>query len=194
MNARNNPFSSRHVESLAYQYPGISVYDIMARLKGLNYRAAIVGPEGSGKTTLMETIGAGLQKEGFQTLYVRFDEENKKLRKDLFKYNPDKLTTDHAFLVDGAEQLSWLAWKFLCLYTKKAGAVIITSHAQAQRIRMIPTLLNTTTSPELLYSLVLKLVGEKHMISGREISRLFESHHGNIRLALRELYDIWSDK
>jgi hypothetical protein len=31
------------------------------------------------------------------------------------------------YRVDGAEQLSWLAWKLFCLHTKNARAVIITS-------------------------------------------------------------------
>ncbi len=194
MNARSNPFSSRHVESLAYQYNNLPWKDIMARLKLLNYRGAIIGPEGSGKTTLLETIGAGLRQDGFKIVYVKFNEENKKLKRELFKNNPEKLITGHAFLVDGAEQLSWLAWKRFCLYTKKSGAVIITAHAEAQRMRMMPTLVNTTTSPELLYDLVLKLIGKNDMVTRQEINRLFKSHHGNIRLALRELYDIWADK
>jgi len=201
MNSRNNPFASRHVESLAFQYPDISLEEIMTRLKELNYRAAIIGPEGSGKTTLIETIGEKLRQDGFKTVYVRFDEENKKIKRDFFNRNPKNRITGHAFLVDGAEQLSWLDWKRFCLQTKNAKAVIITSHAETRMMRrmmrpmmrMMPALLNTTTSPELLYDLVLKLVGKKDMVSRQEISRLFESHHGNIRLAMRELYDIWSD-
>jgi len=190
MNSRTNPFASRHVESLAYHCIDLPWEEIIRRLKELNYRAVIIGPEGSGKTTLLETIGDRLCQDGFKTVYIRFDEENKRLKRDIFGHIPKKLITAHAFLVDGIEQLSWLDWKQFCLYTKNTGAVIITSHTIAK----MPTLLNTSTSPELLYDLVLKLVGEKHMISRQEISRLFDSHHGNIRLALRELYDIWADK
>jgi predicted ATP-binding protein involved in virulence len=194
MNSRSNPFSSRHVESLAFQRPDISLEDIMVRLKRLNYRAAIIGPEGSGKTTLLEAIGAGLQQQGFQTVYLKFDTENKKLKKDLFEHNPKKRITSQALLVDGVEQLSWLSWKRLCFYMRNAKAFIITSHAKTRIRRMMPTLLNTSTSPELLFNLVLKLVGEKQMISRQKTSRLFDKHHGNIRLAMRELYDIWADK
>jgi predicted ATP-binding protein involved in virulence len=194
MNARTNPFASRYVESIAFQCPGLSFEEIMARLKKLNYRAAIIGPEGSGKTTLLETIGKRLQQTGFKTIYVRLNEENKKLKKDLFNHNPKTRIIDHAFLVDGAEQLTWMAWKLFCLHIKNAGAVIITSHAETRRIRMMPTLLNTTTCPDLLYDLVFKLIGKKDMVSRQEITRLFNCHHGNIRLALRELYDIWADK
>ncbi len=190
MNARNNPFTSRHVESLAFQCPDMSLAAIMSRLKKLNYRAAIVGPEGSGKTTLLETIGDRMRQDGFKRVYIRFDEENKRLKKDFFDPIPKKLIKGHAFLVDGTEQLSWMAWKRFCLYTKNAKAVIITSHVK----KKMPTLLNTTTSPELLYDLVLKLVGEEEMVSKQEISRLFDSHQGNIRLALRTLYDIWTEK
>lgn len=194
MNARTNPFASRHVESLPFQHPVRSIEEIMAHLNDLNYRASIIGPEGSGKTTLLETIGDRLCQDGFKTVYIRFDEENKRFKKDLFGRIPKIKAASHAFLVDGVEQLSWLDWKRFCLYTRNAGAMIITSHVKSQWMRMMPTLLNTKTSPELLYDLVLKLVEKKDMVPKQEISRLFDSHHGNIRLALRELYDIWADK
>ena len=194
MNARTNPFASRYVESLAFQCPDMSIEKIMARFKKLKYRAAIIGPEGSGKTTLLETIGEKLQQTGFKTIYVRLNEENKKLKKELFRHNTKNRITDHAFLVDGVEQLSWLDWKLFCLHTKNARAVVITSHAEVPMMKMMPTLIKTTTCLELLYDLVLKLVGKKDMVSQQEISRLFESHHGNIRLAMQELYDVWADR
>jgi predicted ATP-binding protein involved in virulence len=194
MNSRNNPFASRQVESLAFQCPGLSFEDIMIRLKRLNCRAAIIGPEGSGKTTLLEAIGDRLQEDGYKTVYIRFNQENRRLKRALFIHCAKNRSPDHALLVDGVEQISWLDWKLFCLYTKNAGAMIITSHVKSQGMRMMPTLLNTTTSPELLYDLVLKLVGKDEMVSRQKITRLFETHHGNIRMALRELYDIWATK
>jgi GTPase SAR1 family protein len=190
MNSRNNPFASRHVESLPFQCPDMTLADIMTRLNNLNYRAAIVGPEGSGKTTLLETICKRLRQDGYKTVYIRFNAENKRFKRDLFSRIPKKRITGHAFLVDGVEQLSWPDWKFFCLYTKHAGALIITSHVK----KKMPILVKTSTSPELLYDLVLKLVGEMEMVSKQEITRLFDTHQGNIRLALRELYDVWADK
>ncbi len=116
--------------------------------------------------------------------------EVKRFKKDLFGRIPKTKAASHAFLIDGVEQLSWLDWKRFCLYAKNAGAMIITSHVK----KKMPTLLNTKTSPELLHDLVLNLVGEKNMVSKQALTRLFETHHGNIRLALRELYDVWAGK
>jgi predicted ATPase len=77
-------------ESLAFQCPDMSFEKIMARFKELKYRAAIIGPEGSGKTTLLETIGDRLCQDGYKTVYVRFNQENRRLKKDLFRQNPKK--------------------------------------------------------------------------------------------------------
>ena len=134
MNARTNPFASRHVESLPFRHPDRSFEEIMAHLNALNYRASIVGPEGSGKTTLLETIGKNLRQDGYKTVFIRFNEKNKKIKKDLFGRIPKKKAARHVLLIDGVEQLSWLDWKLFCLHTTNAGAMIITSHAQSQRI------------------------------------------------------------
>lgn len=189
MNARTNPFASRQMESLDYQCTDMPLKEIMARLQTLHYRAAIVGPEGSGKTTLLETIGNRLRETGFKTVFIKFDTENNRLNKNLFIPDRQIPFHRHAFLIDGAEQLSRLSRIRLYASAKKAGALVITSH----RTTKLPILVQTSTSPALLYDLVLKLVGQQKMTGWQEINRLFEIHNGNIRLALRTLYDTWSE-
>ena len=189
MNARTNPFASRQMESLAYQCTEMPLKEIMARLQTLHYRAAIIGPEGSGKTTLLETIGSRLKNTGFKPVFIKFDTEKNRFKKDLFIPNFQIPFHRHAFLIDGVEQLSRLSRKRLYASTKKAGALVITSHRHTK----MPVLVKTSTSPDLLYDLVLKLVGKKKMMDRQKINCLFETHNGNIRLALRTLYDTWSD-
>jgi hypothetical protein len=49
MKARGNPFSMDRVERFRYRPIEGTWVKIMERLKGMGHRAAIVGPEGSGK-------------------------------------------------------------------------------------------------------------------------------------------------
>jgi hypothetical protein len=82
--------------------------------------------------------------------------------------------------VDSAEQLGWLGWRELRRLTVAAGALLITTHRRGH----LPTVFVCRTSPELLGELVRELTGEP-----RDCSALWRRHRGNIRLALRELYD-----
>jgi len=187
MKSRDNPFASRYIESLAYQCLTLKWEEIMQRLPALKYRAAIIGPEGTGKTTLLEEIGEKLKQKGLNAFYFRCDK--KTFHRTISEVKRTS-SSDSAFLIDSAEQLNWLVWKQLYFYIKKAKAVIICSHKKGR----LPTLLTTSTTPALLYNLALELVGEKQMPPRQEINRLFSSHHGNIRLAFRELYDSWATR
>jgi hypothetical protein len=51
MRARDNPFAVRRVLKLRYRLSESGWDELLARLERLDHRAAIVGAEGSGKTT-----------------------------------------------------------------------------------------------------------------------------------------------
>lgn len=194
MKAKDNPFASRYVEALAYRCPdrreGVALAGIVRRLSDLNYRAAITGPEGTGKTTLLQAIGNRLQQDGFSVFFFRFTKEAPGLYRDFIGKLPAAHMAGHVFLLDGIEQLSWPNWKRLQFHTRKAGGLIITSHTPGR----LPALVAATTTPELLYDLVEELVGEREMLCRQEINQLFTSHQGNIRLALRQIYDLWAER
>lgn len=82
--------------------------------------------------------------------------------------------------VDSAEQLGWPGWIELLFHARKAADIVISTHTPGR----LPTIYACQTSPELLR----ELAGELHQdrIDCRE---LWTRHHGNIRNALRELYD-----
>jgi hypothetical protein len=71
------------------------------------------------------------------------------------------------------------------LRTRRAGGLVITSH----RPGLLPTLFECTTSPELLAEIVGELSG-----ADLEAGELYERHRGNVRDALRELYDRWAGR
>ena len=97
------------------------------------------------------------------------------------------LAARHVVLLDGAEQMNaWAWWRFRrCV--RHAGGLIITAH----RSGLLPTVLNCGTSPRLLGEIVSRLLGDDRALSAGELERLYQRHSGNIREALRELYDVF---
>ena len=82
-------------------------------------------------------------------------------------------------LVDGADQLSRVEWWRLRL---RSGGLVITTHKRA----MLPVLHECVTTPDLLREITASL-GVPLPVA--ECASLLRRHGGNIRDALRELYD-----
>lgn len=91
-------------------------------------------------------------------------------------------TEKTVILLDGAEQLGFLAWQRFRLQHK--GRLIITTHQPGR----LPTALTTVTTPELLANIIKKLAPSAEL-GENVVAVLFERHSGNIRDAIRELYD-----
>jgi len=163
------------MEQLAFRPQAATWPAILHRLESLRYRAAVVGPHGSGKTTFMEELAARLLQTGRQPCLLRINEDNR-------RYTLPDVTPRTIILFDGADHLPWLQWRKLKSRTQNAAGLIITSH----RHDMLPTLLETTTTPDLLRDLVSELSSD---VSPDLIDDLFNRHRGNLRDALFNLYD-----
>ena len=177
MRARDNPFASDRVESLRYRLPEGMTWDrLLERLAALRFRAALVGPHGRGKTTLLEDLARRLTARGFRvrTITLRQDERRvdwKRLR---------GIGADDVLFLDGADLLGRIDWLRVRFHCRRAGGLIVTSH----RAGLLPTLLECDTTPELLADLVRELTGEE-----LETGELFARHGGNLRQAFWEMYD-----
>ncbi|HEX6900780.1 MAG TPA: hypothetical protein VF789_13730 [Thermoanaerobaculia bacterium] len=183
MIARENPFAVQRVLAIRYRLAGISWDELLDRLTALRSRAALVGPHGHGKTTLLEDLGARLAGRGFRVRSVTLHEGDRRLaapqRRELFK----DLAASDFLLLDGAEQLGRLAWLEVRTRARSAGGLVITSH----RSGLLPTLHECRTTPELLAGIVSELLGKE-----AAVEELFARHEGNVRGALRELYDSYA--
>lgn len=186
MRAADNPFTVQKVLGIRYRLSGLTWEALLDRLATLGYRAAIVGPHGRGKTTLLVDLSPHLQARGFRirtiTLHIGDRRLTREQREILFR---DLVPTD-LLCVDGAEQLGRWAWLGLKIRSRAAAGLLITSH----RAGLLPTLLDCETSPELLAGIVRELVGPE--ADGMQIAELFARHGGNVREALREMYDVWA--
>jgi hypothetical protein len=179
--ARDNPFAVQRVLGIRYRLSGTTWEELLERLESLRFRAALVGPHGHGKTTLLEDLGARLAGR-FRVRTVTLREGDRRLsavqRKILFH----NLAPSDVLLLDGAEQLGRLSWFEVRTRTRAAGGLVVTSH----RPGLLPTLHECRTTPELLAEIVGELSAEP------PAGDLFDRHGGNVRDALRELYDLWA--
>ena len=71
MHARDNPFSTARLQHIRYRFQAGSWDGFLEDLKQRRYRGAIVGPEGTGKTTLLEDLEPRLRDLGFTPVRLR---------------------------------------------------------------------------------------------------------------------------
>jgi hypothetical protein len=185
MRARDNPFRTERVLSVRYRMADGTFDALLDRFDAMGRRAALVGPKGTGKTTLLEDLAPRLRDRGFTVRELRLDEENPTFDRKFLKEFLRSLGRRDVILFDGAEQLGRFAWFRFERATRGAGGLLVTTH----RAGRLPTLLATTTTPDLLDRLVEEILGSRSS-EVRSLTRgLFEKHRGNLREALRELYD-----
>jgi hypothetical protein len=186
LRARDNPFVVQRVLEIRYRLPaGLTWESLLDRLAALRWRAAIVGPHGRGKTTLLEDLAPRLTAVGFRVRTITLKESHPRLTREERTWLRG-LGPGDVLLLDGAEQLGRLAWLFVKLRSRRAGGLVVTSH----RPGLLPTLLECETTPELLVEILSELgEGEAPVVE-----ELYARHHGNLRDALRELYDRWAGR
>lgn len=189
MKARDNPFATHRILQARYRLQNYSWNELLARLENLHFRAAIVGPEGVGKTTLLEDLAPHLKRRGFAIINLRLDLEKRNFSRDEWNQLWRDVSTQKVILFDGAEQMPRWKWELFKKKSRAAGGLIITSH----RAGMLPTLLNCSTSPQLLDELIEEIAPHEAAKLKDKTAALFHKHDGNLRHCLRELYDIYAD-
>ena len=183
----DNPFASHRVEGLAFRFNGLGLSGLRQRLEEMGGRSAIVGPKGSGKTTLLEELATTLPGEPVK---VRIEGGCRHPWRTVRAQLPSRVTSNHVMLVDGAEQLGPIGWRLLLRATRHARSFVATLHRPGR----LPTLIECRPHHALLCDLVEELtpVDAPALIPGLE--ELFQRHDGDIRLCLRELYDMYAGR
>lgn len=192
MKARENPFGADRVVSVPYILTGDSWPGLIARLARLGYRAAIVGPCGSGKTTLLEELRAVLHAQGFLVKPLRLDRRDPVFDSERLARFYRLLAPSDIVLLDGAEQLDRRAWTDFSRRTACAAGLIVTTH----RAGLLPTLIECRPTAPLLDDVMTRLLDRLPPDQSPALRRqlpsapdLYRRHNGDLRAALRELYD-----
>jgi len=181
--ARKNPFATEHLKKIRYRFSDSSLNSLLNHFETLNYRAAIVGPQGYGKTTLQKELASAMAPT--QTHWIKLREGDRKIPQSILYDIFSQAGTNDLICVDGAEQLSWWNWKKLLRQLGKDQRCLITSHRQG----LLPTLINCKTSVSLLSDLVTELTFTSDTVQQKELELIFKKHRGDIRQSIRELYD-----
>jgi hypothetical protein len=188
MKAKENPFRTAKVLRVRYRMRDETPEALLLRLRRLGYRGAIVGSNGTGKTTLLEDLEQPLAALGFKVKHLRLDDRTNTFSREFLKRFFAGLTRNDVILFDGAEQMSLLAWHRFKRRSRNAGGLVITSH----RPGMLPTVKECATSPELLDEIINELLDEAVTTRDAAVA-LHQKHNGNLRDALREMYDLYAD-
>ena len=154
----------------------------------LNYRGALVGPKGHGKTTLLLALArryrAGAvplaRGQRFAALVYRLPHGRRRLPRVWRR----RVRADPRLVaIDGYERLGWADRRRL---RRRRGPTLVTAH----RPTGLPTLAYCQTDAALLGRLIATLSpAVARRLPADELGALHARHGGNVRLALRELYD-----
>ena len=187
MKAKDNPFTVERV--LKIRYRGVNLNALTTRLKQMEYRAAIIGPKGSGKTTLMEDLQQHLEKSGRKTRSLLLNDKNPLTRRASRQFL-SQLTGDEIVFLDGAEQTGPLAWLTLKRkILKRAAGLIITAHKPG----LLETLIECNPTPTLFRKIANDLLQGRDTPDNHSLDHVYNRCCGNIRRALRQLYDIYAN-
>jgi hypothetical protein len=191
MKARLNPLRVERILSVRFRLdaiePDLTLDEILARWQNQGRRGALIGPHGSGKTTLLEDLATPLRSRGYAILWLRLSRAKERLSKEDW-HCLQNATSQTVTLFDGAEQLSFLDWLRFKQTSKRAAGILITSH----RAGLLPTLLECRTSPQLLQEILHQILGNDAAVWDVECEALWTRHQGDLRLALREIYDFYA--
>ena len=191
MKARDNPLRIERILQVRFRLEaieaGLTLAELVERWENKGRRGAIIGPHGHGKTTLLEDLGEVFAARGETILNLRLSREKRRFTYDEWR-QIQSAAPQTIILFDGAEQLNRLDWARFKKRSQRAKGIVITSH----RAGLLPTLLECQTSPQLLRALLQQILGNDALAWDVECEVLWERHKGDLRLALREIYDIYA--
>ncbi len=194
MKARENPFAVHRVHRYRYQWNELEWETQLKALAALQWQGAIVGPHGSGKTTMLEDLVERLESAGQMCRCWRLHTGQRRLPQETWA-EIRSLPPNVIAMIDGAEQLSWLWWRRVARYFRKTGQpLLVTLHRHGRW----PTWSETHHSLDVLHDIVDMLLNTDRESPTENVSihsvnrKLFHKHRGNLRDVLREWYDIAS--
>ena len=188
---RSNPFATRFTRPGAIPFlfpPGQSAQSVAADLEAAQWWGEIVGPHGSGKSTLVAALIPELERRGRRIVQLVFRNDDP----GSWPLVTDTWRRDTQVVVDGYEQLSWWRQRKLKNACRRAGAgLLITTHQSCG----LSTILRTEPSLELAEQIVRKLLpAEDPAITADDVRDLCRQHRTNLREVLFGLYDLYQQR
>ncbi|MCB0358070.1 MAG: AAA family ATPase, partial [Bdellovibrionales bacterium] len=153
-------------------------------------RGAILGPKGSGKTTLVLEAAAILTSRGRSVEYVQLRQGERRWNRQQLAKLRRALSLDAIAICDGFEQLSLFDQWLLSASARRAqSGLLVTAHERC----LLPALYVATSSLELTLALVEELLPGWATVRRELLVKLYDDCGGNQREILRKLYDFCDD-
>ncbi|MEC9094646.1 MAG: hypothetical protein VX438_18195 [Planctomycetota bacterium] len=183
-----NPFSTRFVKPGALPFlfdEGVNAARLVEELIENQWKGQIIGPHGSGKSTLMEALKLVIPCDQ-QEFTLRGDGHGNDLFQMLLQEMP-AWERGSLLMLDGFEQLAaGQRRRLLKQCSEQEVGVLVTAHEDLG----LPTLCELVPSREKFRRLVnLLLAGFPHQITQEIIDAAYRNHQPNLREALFSLYD-----
>jgi hypothetical protein len=150
----------------------------------------LVGPHGSGKTTLREEIERRLRADGFTVRSLVLGDDHRVIWPELRALVADA-DAQTVISLDGIDRIPSLLWWRFHRATRTVGGVLATSHVRGR----LPALHHHQTSADLVRDLVQELTDAATAATlHARCAALFDHHRGDVRACLRSLYDEFADR
>jgi len=193
--ARNhgNPFSTRWTSpgAIPYQFGESDGLDrLIKRFAQAGCYGQIIGPHGTGKSTLLATLVANLEGAGREVVRIQLHRGDRRLpisRRESTNWNDRTIV-----VIDGFEQLGLISrlWIVRACRRRSCG-LLVTAHTGAG----LPLVWETRVSTERAWSIVASLLGdEASSLWQEDTQRLLAEHGGNLRDTLFALYDLYESR
>lgn len=185
-----NPFATRYVRPGAIAYrlaAGQTMETLVARLRAHGWWGQIIGPHGSGKSTLVATLIPKLERAGRRPVVVRLGGP---LRGPIPRSTLTSCRSPQTQLViDGYEQLGCpRRWLLRRTVHRLGGGLLVTAHRPVG----LPDLVRTDPNQATVLDLVRNLLGHTWtVIDPEDVAESYARRQGNVREVLFDLYDLF---
>lgn len=192
--AKDNPFRSHRIESLDYRFPGFCWHSAAAGLQQMNWRGAILGPHGTGKTTLLIGLHKYLSiQPNMPSSQLWFVPRDRTEQTRDWVHLRSQVKSPEVLLIDGIERLSWsrrqellgrqLFWRGNPVSTY---SIIATTHRRLG----LPIWRRCQADDQVLESLLHELQPQATAELLAIARRLLKRNGGNVRSVFWQLYEL----
>jgi hypothetical protein len=205
---RDNPFATCWTKpgAIPFQFDaGQSAESLVQMLASRNWWGAIIGPHGSGKSTLVESLKPALTVAGCQILSAMLRGGQRRFPSEFWRRCHEAVAEQNTELqggaqaaapidnsrivvvIDGFEQLAWFEhWRLKRFCRRHSIGLLVTSH----RAIDLPTLVYLSPDRKLIDRLVAGLCREVSSgITEADVADSYACHGGNVREIFFDLYD-----
>jgi hypothetical protein len=190
-----NPFAAARVRPGALPFffgPCEGLPPLVERLRSQGWWSQVVGPHGTGKSTLLAALVPELERQGLTPLVVRLHEGRGQLPGAVWQTlagpGPPRV-----LVIDGFEQARFRDRRAVKAGCRRGGhGLVVTAH----RGMGLPTLYRTAVTPALARRVVETLLAgaDDPVMATLDVSALLAARRGDLRAVLFDLYDRYEER